>query len=137
MRAFLVRQPIETTNEFARNKFCGPTGLTHVDRIQKSRGRNRYSQTRIQPIDVRSRTRDRDLRLRTITCCRSTRISASSLARDFSRDRTTSRNLIRNSTIGVRSSQSNWTVTPDQVFGIDSRSMSALKPRCSSTCAPE
>jgi|SRR5208282_422208 len=58
-------------------------------------------------------TRDRDLRLRTITGCRRTKFSASSLARDFNRDRATSRSLVRNSTVGVPVSQPDPPVTPD------------------------
>ena len=75
------------------------SGLTTLIafRIQ---GNSWYSQTKISRSVFLSHTRDRDLRLRTITCCRRTRFSASSLARDFSRDRTTSKNLIRKSTIG-------------------------------------
>ena len=42
----------------------------------------------------------RALRLSTITCRRRTMVSASSLARDFRRDRATSGRLIRNSIIG-------------------------------------
>jgi hypothetical protein len=48
-------------------------------------------------------------------------LSASSLARDFNRDRATSRSLVRNSTIGVPLSQPDRPVTRDQVFGIDRR----------------
>ena len=63
-------------------------------------GNIRYSQTKISRSMFPSRTRDRALRLSTITCCRKTMFSASSLARDFSLDRATSSSLIRNSTIG-------------------------------------
>ena len=50
---------------------------------------------------------------------RRARCSASRLARDFSRDRATSRSLVRNSIIGVSVSQPDRPVTPDQVFGSD------------------
>ena len=42
-------------------------GLDHSDRIQNL-GENRYSQTKINRSKFRSRNRDRDLRLKTITC---------------------------------------------------------------------
>jgi hypothetical protein len=46
---------------------------------------SRYIQTKISRSMSLSLARDPDLRLRTITWCRRTRISASSLARDFNR----------------------------------------------------
>src|SRR5208283_4354219 len=44
---------------------------------------------------------DRNLGLGTITCCRRSRFSASRLAGDISRDRTTSGSLVRKPNIGV------------------------------------
>ena len=55
--------------------------------------------------------RGRGLRPSTITCCRSIRISTSSLARDFNRDRTTSRSLVRNADISSPLAQLSHSVT--------------------------
>jgi hypothetical protein len=66
-------------------------------------GKNRYSQTKINRSMFRSRTREGDLRLRTITCRRSTRFSASMLARDSSRVRASRRSLSRNANIAPSS----------------------------------
>jgi hypothetical protein len=59
------------------------SGLTTVIAFRMA-GKHRYSQTKINRSMLRSRTRDGDLRLRTITCRRSAKFSASRLARDFS-----------------------------------------------------
>ena len=82
-------------------------------------GNDRYSQAKISRSIFRSRTRDGALRLRTITCWRRIMFSASSLARDFSRDRATSRSLIRNANIAAPLAQLSHAVTPDEVFGSD------------------
>lgn len=74
-------------------------------------GKSRYIQMKISRSMFFSLTRDGDLRLRTVTCCRSTRISAPSRARDFKRERATSSSSIKNSTIGAPVSQANRLVT--------------------------
>lgn len=93
-------------------RFPAPTGAEaapvpadHVSSLTtviafRIEGSSRHIQTKISRSMFRSDTLDPDLRLRTITCCRRTMFSASSLARDFSRVRATSSSLIRNLTIG-------------------------------------
>jgi hypothetical protein len=78
------------------------SGLTMTIALRLD-GKNRYRQTKVSRSMFRSRTRDRDLRLKTITCCRKAKFSASRLVRDCSRDRATSRSLAKNANIAPSS----------------------------------
>ena len=80
-------------------------------------GNSRDIQTKISRSMFRRHTRDWDLRLRTITCCRKTRISASSLARDFNRDRAMSRSLVRNANIAPISASAKNSNLHDATLG--------------------
>jgi hypothetical protein len=91
-------------------------GLNHCDRIQNG-GERSGQLEEDQPVNVMSHTRDPDLRLRTITCCRRTRISASSLARDFNGHRARAGAWLQAQTLRPPLAQLTRSVTRDDVFG--------------------
>jgi hypothetical protein len=81
----------------------------------------------------RSRVRARHFRLRTTSCWRETRVSASSLARDLSSEPKTSRNRLRNATITRLVAHPQGLVTPEEVFGRTTRPASGSPLRNAAT----
>jgi hypothetical protein len=98
-----ARLPKPIGSKPARCQRITVSGLT-ITRHLEPDGNSRYSYPNIRRSMLWSRTRVRDVRLKTITCWRRTMFSASSLARDLNRERTRSRSQVRNATIASSSS---------------------------------